>query len=273
MSEKPSELTSNSGKTEIPKPAKPRAASKGKRLLALLLDFILALLLMNTLDQFFRSEDWDLKMQTPGVEKILIFYGGIIFLMVIRDLWGSSPGRILMGISLRNFEDLNTTPGISTRLKRNLMLLLFPVEGFVLLKDSFAFRLADRWFKTAVLEHPKPMRVALRLLLGNLLFFAFFGAAILLQKSSLEKTAAYKIAEKSIRSHPELTLLLNRFPDFEETEMSLDLRNPSSLSMLETTVGKGKLRNKVRVDLSLAGEPLSWEVMKVEIIPSPSATE
>ena len=72
--------------------------------------FILALLLMNTLDQFFRSEDWDLKMQTPGVEKMLIFYGGIIFLMVIRDLWGSSPGRILMGISLRNFEDLNTTP-------------------------------------------------------------------------------------------------------------------------------------------------------------------
>ncbi len=262
MSEKPSELPSNSGKTEIPKPAKPRAASKGKRLLALLLDFILALLLMNTLDQFF-----------PGVEKMLIFYGGIIFLMVIRDLWGSSPGRILMGISLRNFEDLNTTPGISTRLKRNLMLLLFPVEGLVLLKDSFAFRLADRWFKTAVLEHPKPMRVALRLLLGNLLFFAFFGAAILLQKSSLEKTAAYKTAEKSIRSHPELTLLLNRFPDFEETEMSLDLRNPSSLSMLETTVGKGKLRNKVRVDLSLAGEPLSWEVMKVEIIPSPSATE
>ena len=75
MSEKPSELSSNSGKTEIPKPAKPRAASKGKRLLALLLDFILALLLMNTLDQYFRSEDWDLKMQTPGVEKMLIFYG------------------------------------------------------------------------------------------------------------------------------------------------------------------------------------------------------
>ena len=79
MSEKPSYLPSNSGKTEIPKPAKPRAASKGKRLFALLLDFILALLLMNTLDQFFRSEDWDLKMQTPGVEKMLIFYGGIIF--------------------------------------------------------------------------------------------------------------------------------------------------------------------------------------------------
>ena len=86
MSEKPSELPSNSGKTEIPKPAKPRAASKGKRLLALLLDFILALLLMNTLDQFFRSEDWDLKMQTPGVEKMLIFYGGVIILMVMIQL-------------------------------------------------------------------------------------------------------------------------------------------------------------------------------------------
>ena len=79
----------------------------------------------------------------------------------------------------------------------------------------------------------------LKAALGKSSVFCFFGAAILLQKSSLEKTAAYKTAEKSIRSHPELTLLLNRFPDFEETEMSLDLRNPSSLSMLETTVGKG----------------------------------
>ena len=41
-----------------------------------------------------------------------------------------------MGISLRNFENLKTTPGISTRLKRNLMLLLFPIEGMVLLKDQ-----------------------------------------------------------------------------------------------------------------------------------------
>ena len=120
-------------------------------------------------------------MQTPGVEKMLIFMEGSFFLMVIRDLWGSSPGRILMGISLRNFEDLNTTPGISTRLKRNLMLLLFPVEGLVLLKDSFAFRLADRWFQTRSLGTSKTNAGRLKAALGKSSVFCFFGAAILLE--------------------------------------------------------------------------------------------
>ena len=270
MSEVPPKATSDSTKTETPKPPKPRAAAKGKRLMALLLDFILALLLMNTLDQFFRTDDWDLTMQTPGWEKVFVFYAGIMFLMLIRDLFGSSPGRILMGISLRNFNDLNTAPGISTRLLRNLLLLLLPLEGIVLLMDPFAFRLADRWFKTAVLEHPKPMRIALRLLFGNLLFFSFFGAAILLQKTALEKTAAFKTAEQEIRSHPELTLLLNRFPEFDETEMSLDLRNPSGMSVMETTAGKGEQLNKVRVEMQLVEEPLRWEVMKIQIKPYPS---
>ena len=267
MSEFPSERTLNTTNKEESKPLKPRVAAKGKRLLALLLDFILALLLMNTLDQFFRNEDWDLSMQTPGREKILVFYVGIIFLMLIRDLFGSSLGRILMGISLREFKDLKTNPGLKTRILRNLMLLLLPLEGIMLLKDPFAFRLADRWFKTAVLEHPKPMRIALRLLLGNLLFFSFFGAAILLQKSALAKTAAFKTAEHAIRIHPELTLLLNRFPEIEETEMSLDLRKSSGKSIMLTTVGQGDLRNKVSVELQLKGQPLFWEVIKIEIKP------
>ena len=73
MSEVPPKATSDSTKTETQKPPKPRAAAKGKRLLALLLDFILALLLMNTLDQFFRKDDWDLTMQTPGWEKVFVF--------------------------------------------------------------------------------------------------------------------------------------------------------------------------------------------------------
>ena len=73
MSEVPPKATSDSTKTENPKTPKPRAAAKGKRLLALLLDFILALLLMNTLDQFFRTDDWDLTMQTPDWEKVFVF--------------------------------------------------------------------------------------------------------------------------------------------------------------------------------------------------------
>ena len=54
-------------------PGKPRISSKGKRLLALLLDFILALLLVNTLEQFFRAEHWDLAVQARRFEQLSLF--------------------------------------------------------------------------------------------------------------------------------------------------------------------------------------------------------
>ena len=247
-------------------PRKPRVSSKGKRLLALLLDFILALLLVNTMEQFFRTEYWDLAVQTRRFEQLSLFYGSIAGLMLIRDLAGNSPGRIMLGMTLRRLARFDEVPDLWTRLRRNLMLLLLPVEGIALLIDPYANRLSDRWLGTVVLDHPKPLRVPMRLLFGNLIFFGFFTAAILLQKSALKQTAAYQAAEKAIRSHPELSLLLSRFPELEETEMSLDFRDRSTPSMMQTVVGKGKQRTRVQVFLQQKAETPSWQDLEIRLV-------
>ena len=248
-------------------PGKPRISSKGKRLLALLLDFILALLLVNTMEQFFRTEYWDLAVQTRRFEQLSLFYGSIAGLMLIRDLAGNSPGRIMLGMTLRRLARFDEVPDLWTRLRRNLMLLLLPIEGISLLIDPYANRLSDRWLGTVVLDHPKPLRVSMRLLFGNLIFFGFFTAAILLQKSALKQTAAHQAAEKAIRNHPELTLLLSRFPGLEETEMSLDLRDSSTPSMMRTVVGKGKQRTRVQVFLQQKADARSWQVSEIRLEP------
>ena len=62
-----------------------QVSSTGKRLFALLLDFIFALLLANTLVQIFRREHWDLVMQSRGLADLLPFYGSIVFVLIVKD--------------------------------------------------------------------------------------------------------------------------------------------------------------------------------------------
>ena len=50
-----------------------QVSSKGKRLFALLLDFIFALLFANTLVQVFREEHWDLVMQSRDLSGFVFF--------------------------------------------------------------------------------------------------------------------------------------------------------------------------------------------------------
>ena len=50
-----------------------QVSSKGKRLFALLLDFIFALLFTNTLVQVFREEHWDLVMQSRDLSGLVFF--------------------------------------------------------------------------------------------------------------------------------------------------------------------------------------------------------
>ena len=60
-----------------------QVSSKGKRLFALLIDFIFALLLANTIVYVFREEHWDIVTQTSG------------FLWFVPILWRHSSGVII----------------------------------------------------------------------------------------------------------------------------------------------------------------------------------
>ena len=124
---------------------RPKVSSTGKRLFALMLDSIFALLLANTLVQIFRKEHWDLVMQSRDLSDLLPFYGSIVFVLIFKDIFGRSLGKLLMGMMIRKIDDFSARPPLIVLLKRNLLLLIFPVEGVVLLRDGYARRLADKW--------------------------------------------------------------------------------------------------------------------------------
>ena len=113
-----------------------QVSSKGKRLFALLIDFIFALLLANTFINVFREEHWDIVSQTSSFYGLLPIYGGIVLVLFFKDIFGRSLGKILLGMTIKKIDDMKQQPTLTVLIKRNLMLLLFPVEGVVLLRLS-----------------------------------------------------------------------------------------------------------------------------------------
>ena len=245
-----------------------QVSSKGKRLFALLVDFIFALLLANTFVYVFREEHWDIVTQISGFYGLLPYYGGIALVLLFKDISGRSLGKILLGMTIRKIDDLEQPPTLAVLIKRNLMILLFPVEGAVILRDSYARRLADKWWGTVVIDDRNALRGTLRILLGNIFLFGFFLIAIISQRSGIEKTAIFQTAEQAIRSHEKLKTILEQYPAIEDTEMHLDLRkNKNNPSMVRARIGNEESGKRVIVSLIFRDNPPGWEVLEVEMEP------
>ena len=243
-----------------------QVSSKGKRLFALLVDFIFALLLANTFVNVFRQEHWDIVTKTSSIYGLLPFYGGIALVLLFKDISGRSLGKILLGMTIRKIDDLEQPPTLAVLIKRNLMILLFPVEGALILRDSYARRLSDKWWGTVVIDDRNALRGILRILLGNIILFGFFSIAIISQRSGIEKTAIFQIAEQAIRSHEKLKPILEEYPEIEDPEMHLDLRkNASNPSVVRARVGNEESGKRVIVSLIFRNNPPGWEVLEMEV--------
>ena len=245
-----------------------QVSSKGKRLFALLIDFIFALLLANTIVYVFREEHWDIVTQTSSFYGLFPFYGGITLVLLFKDIFGRSLGKILLGMTIRNIDNLEQHPTLAVLIKRNLILLLFPVEGVVILRDSYARRLSDKWWGTVVIDDRNALRGILRILLGNIILFGFFSIAIISQRSGIEKTAVFQTAEQAIRSHEKLKPILEKFPEIEDPEMHLDLRkNSSNPSVVRARIGNEESGKRVVVSLIFRNNPPGWEVLEMAVEP------
>lgn len=244
-----------------------RIASTGKRLFAFLFDFVFAMLLVNTLDQLFREEHWDLMRQAQGWNNLIRFYGAIGTLLLVKDIFkGRSPGKFFLGMAIRRAEDPLQQPSAGMTIFRNISLIIFPVEGIFLLQDAYARRLADRWLGTVVIDKPKVFRAPLRILIANFILFGFFLAALLLQSPVLKKTAAYQTAVQAVYQYEPIWDHVESIEEIEDPEMHLDLRSQSEPSVVKFKIN-GKARS-VMATVSLQYSktvPPAWNVINIDI--------
>jgi len=243
-----------------------RVASKGKRVFALVLDFVFILLVMNTIEQFSRSEHWDLISTAYTTADLVQFYGSIVAYLIFRDIifGGRSLGKFLLGMKTHSIVDLSQPASAKAIVQRNLTLFIFPVDLFFLLKDPYARRLGDQWCGTVVLDNPNALRWIMRLLVANTVLFGFFMMAILLQKQTIQKTSIYQTALAASKAHPPLQEAFQAGNELEQPEMSLDLRENSDPSMVRFTFNTTP-KQQITVFLQLNPiEPKTWKVLEIK---------
>ena len=106
MTEKTSTVDSeNPSAIHYDTPSSLRASSQGKRLFGLLIDLVLIILILNTIDSLFRQEHWDLNQQARSWLDLAWFYGGALLFLVFRDFsQNGSPGKRMLGMCLRKLS-------------------------------------------------------------------------------------------------------------------------------------------------------------------------
>ena len=243
-----------------------RASSQGKRLFGLLIDLVLIILILNTLDSLLRQEHWDLKQQTRSWLDLTWFYGGVMLFLVFRDLsQNGSPGKRILGMCLRKIENLHERVPKDRLFKRNLSLFILPWEAWEIFKDPYGRRLGDRLAGTVVIDNPNAMRPMRRLLLSNLLFFGFFVIALGLQQPNMRKTSAFQVAYEVVKQDSRYLELQAAGLKLEEPELHLDFREDVEDSRVRFRVNQDEKTQIFEVVLTLVKKPSPhWEVKGLE---------
>ena len=169
-----------------------------------------------------------------------------------------------MGISLRKLENIKKKPSFLIKLIRNLFFFIFPFDCLVLLNDQYARRIVDKRLGTIILEKENVMRVPMRILLGNIIFFSFFVLSIFIQKKTIKKTSAYKIAEKTVLNDQSFKKTFSNQFKIQNPEINLNLSELNKPSKVKFYIGTEK---KFLVTIYLLKEKKlnKWKISKLII--------
>ncbi len=127
-----------------------KKASVGKRIGAFLIDhFIFSYVIL--LPFFLFAKDF------ASFENFYIFMPVVMLIALIvyalkDSINGRSIGKRILGLYTRDCVNLEKTPDLIKLIIRNLLVFVWPVEFFILIKDKDGRRLGDKLAKTQVVE-------------------------------------------------------------------------------------------------------------------------
>lgn len=225
-------------------------ATSAKRYLAFMIDYTWITLVLAGAYPFFMPEQWDQKPTGELVVALVPVYGLGIFLFLFRDAFGgSSIGKSFLNLYVANLDKEMTLASQAQRIKRNLTLVILPVEIAAILLDKYARRYGDKWAGTLVVERikpPKVRRITHKALGAMTLVCALWSLYVFAQPVSIKKASGFRQAQESLVGYSPLAEVVGESWEYgywPEVEYAFD----------HTTYGfevKGSLgRTKVEVVL------------------------
>lgn len=117
---------------------------------------------------------------------------------------GTSPGKWIMGIMVRDEKDRNITPSFGRLFVRNLFIVIWPIEFLVMALNDNKKRIGDNITNSVVLKNPnkpeKSPRIIALISVGVLFFiflFVFIG-------NTMKNSEAYKLSIQEIEKNAEI---------------------------------------------------------------------
>ncbi|MDT8446101.1 MAG: RDD family protein [bacterium] len=193
-------------------------ATTAKRYLAFMVDYTWIMLVLAGIYPFFLPNDWDLMGTQDLVVQLIPVYLIGLALFVLRDsIAGQSIGKAFLNLYVAKVDPNLVLADQSQRIKRNLFLILLPIEIVVMLLDDYARRLGDKYALTLVAEvvkPPKVRRVTHKALAAMTLVSALWSLYTFAQPISIKKSQGYLMASEALRQDRQLLAQIGELQEF-----------------------------------------------------------
>ena len=204
-------------------------ATSAKRYLAFMIDYTWITLVLAGVYPFFMPELWDQKQTGELVVSLIPVYCLGVGLFLFRDgFGGSSIGKSFLNLYVANLDQEMSLASQTQRVKRNLLLVILPVEIAAILLDKYARRYGDKWAGTLVVERikpPKVRRITHKALGAMTLVCALWSLYVFAQPVSIKKASGFQQAQESLTGFSPLVEVVGEgweFGYWPEVEYALD---------------------------------------------------
>lgn len=181
-------------------------ASRKRRIAAFLIDHFMITFLLVAL-VFLVMGSGNFEESNPGVvvgRMLLVMLPGMLLYFAKDSIRGTSFGKWILGIRVRDEADPEQVPSLPRLFLRNLLVIIWPVEFIIMAVNDDKKRLGDRLAKTVVLRSGKEDQVLPRVLAVLAAGLALFAFLIIMVGAIMKNSAAYKVATTAIESNLEI---------------------------------------------------------------------
>lgn len=185
---------------------------------------------------------------------------GVVGYLCKDVFWGRSIGKLLFGICVRDYENVEITPKFYKLIFRNILVFIWFVEFIAMLIDKDGRRLGDKIAKTQVTGYQS--KIVLKIVITAVLAFSLFVSTLIVGVTQIIKNdASYKTAVQYVEKQNEITTAVGEIEGYGNFPMgSVSYTNGYGTADLSIKVN-GKKKSIV-VNIYLEKSPNSDWVVK-----------
>ncbi len=235
-----------------------------QRIFAYFIDFICICVVMTPVIASIFFKDFGLEKGMNFFIKPIIIISSFLLLQTFKDvIAGISPGKWIMGLSVRNNDNLNVKPPIWKLIVRNIPLIIYPVDMFYILTGKEQVRLGDKIAKTVVVKKEGEKVKVIPIIVIAVIFVSVLSFFVDFPMFSLKNNIAHKKAVEQLTQNRELIEYTGGIKEIKEAK-SGSVNPKEKFAMFRMDIKGVKKDVKIQVFMEAESDSL-WYITRIFI--------